>query len=575
MKVIYNNKEVANTTLNYNELFNKPLLNSHELVGNTSLNDIGVYSKPQVDNLIASTRSIKVVSALPTPLVANTMYYVGPDANNLYHIYLVDSSLTLIDLGMSQDAVYLGGNGIDISSDNEISVVFDNETLMLNSEGELYVRSATQNVEGVVSYDNVSIKKNSSGKIYVPTTKSGDRFDNYPYTNTIGYTDVGKAINFYGEDTSTSGNNTLVSVTNPAAGQGNVGDFYVNNTSDSSRSGTVVTSGILDGSTVKYDTSTKKVTVPISKSGDHWGVFPYTDGGGITAVGQAIDFYTSDTTTSGGSARLQFYPNSHKLVLGDYSQSPANVTTIPSGPSTVGSVIQPVYVNDGIITKTQSLFTVDGATNIPANSNLNTTAFTACGKYSCGSSANAGTLTNCPSTSGFTMIVENVVGPDAVSLSNVGGWVSRTRIIESYYGDKWVQSIVKGGASDTTITYGAWRRVLDSGAVSLRHLTDVTRNTTYISEGVVDFWVDHATCVASGFFRLSQDVPAQTVLYTLPSGYTIADNTYGFIFGSAGGFKLAKARYNQATIIADSAITANSSETKYINVTFMLSKYPE
>ena len=150
MKLIYNNKEVANTTLNYNELFNKPLLNSHELVGNTSLNDIGVYSKPQVDNLIASTRSIKVVSALPTPLVANTMYYVGPDANNLYHIYLVDSSLTLIDLGMSQDAVYLGGNGIDISSDNEISVVFDNETLMLNSEGELYVRPATENVEGVV-----------------------------------------------------------------------------------------------------------------------------------------------------------------------------------------------------------------------------------------------------------------------------------------------------------------------------------------------------------------------------------------------------------------------------------------
>ena len=204
MKVIYNNKEVANTTLNYNELFNKPLLNSHELIGNTSLNDIGVYSKPQVDNLIASTRSIKVVSALPTPLVPNTMYYVGPDSTHLYHIHSVDSSLTLIDLGMSQDAVYVGGNGIDISSDNEISVEFDNDTLMLSSEGELYVREATNNVSGVVKYDNTSIKKDSSGKIYVPTTKSGDRYDVYPYTASNGVTDVGKHVNFHITDDSTA-----------------------------------------------------------------------------------------------------------------------------------------------------------------------------------------------------------------------------------------------------------------------------------------------------------------------------------------------------------------------------------
>lgn len=531
MKVIYNNKEVANTTLNYNELFNKPLLNSHELVGNTSLNDIGVYSKPQVDNLIASTRSIKVVSALPTPLVANTMYYVGPDANNLYHIYLVDSSLTLIDLGMSQDAVYLGGNGIDISSDNEISVVFDNETLMLNSEGELYVRSATQNVEGVVSYDNTTIKKNNSGKIHVPQLEG-----------------------------------TKGSATKPV---------YLNDGQITASTGTV---GATDRPVyLKAGTITQTST---PESGSWYKGVPLVSNSGVTEIGNYLDFHNSNTTTKDFNVRLYADMNAQTgLAIMGVKDNGTDLTggyipVITNNWEDVGSPIQPVYVNNGAITKTQSLFTVDGATNIPANSDLNTTAFTACGKYSCGSSSNAGTLTNCPSTSGFHMIVENVVGPDSVSLSNVGGWVSRTRTIESYYGDKWVQSIVKGGASDTTITYGAWRRVLDSGAVSLRHLTGVTRNTTYINGGTVDFWVDHATCVASGYFTLSQDVPAQTVLYTLPSGYTIADNTYGFIFGSAGGFKLAKARYNQDTIIADSAITANSSETKFISLTFMLSKYP-
>ena len=322
MKVIYNNKEVANTTLNYNELFNKPLLNSHELVGNTSLNDIGVYSKPQVDNLIASTRSIKVVSALPTPLVANTMYYVGPDQNNLYHIYLVDSSLTLIDLGMSQDAVYLGGNGIDISSDNEISVVFDNETLMLNSEGELYVRPATENVEGVVSYDNVSIKKNSSGKIYVPTTKSGDRFGVYPFTNAAGNTEIGKAIGFYTSDSDT----------------GWRGELRIDETNHQLVFGDYTTSPTTSKPLVAGETTT---------SGNRWGVYPYTDNGGITAAGTAIDFYTSDTATS-NSARLQFYPGTHKLVLGDYSQSPAAVRTVAMG-DTVGNDYTPVYVDNGII----------------------------------------------------------------------------------------------------------------------------------------------------------------------------------------------------------------------------------
>ena len=258
MKVIYNNKEVANNTRNYNELLNKPLINSVELVGNTTLNDLNVYNKPQVDSLIASSRSVKVVTALPTPVIENTMYYVGPDANNLYHIYLIDSARNIIDLGMSQDNLYTAGNGIDIDSSNEISVKFDNATIMLDSEG-LYAREATDGLTGVVKYDNDSIKKNSSGKLYVPTTKSGDRFGVYPYTDASGITHAGKIQYFYDTDAQTTNYNTKLESVVTAGTVGHAGDLWVTNPKDSTRSGLVLTHGMLDGTSLKYNTTSGKV----------------------------------------------------------------------------------------------------------------------------------------------------------------------------------------------------------------------------------------------------------------------------------------------------------------------------
>ena len=161
MKVIYNEKEIANNTKNYNELLNKPLINSIELVGNTTLNDLNVYNKNQVDNLIASTRSVKVVSALPTPVVANTMYYVGPNADDLYRIYLVDSSLAVIDLGLSQDTIYKNGDAIRINLENEINVKYDDKTLEINSEGELAVIAA----ENTTAYMNGHLLDSESTSI--------------------------------------------------------------------------------------------------------------------------------------------------------------------------------------------------------------------------------------------------------------------------------------------------------------------------------------------------------------------------------------------------------------------------
>ena len=59
MKVIYNNKEIGDNYNNYNRLTDKPLINSIELVGNITLNDINVYTKEEVKKLISSARSVK------------------------------------------------------------------------------------------------------------------------------------------------------------------------------------------------------------------------------------------------------------------------------------------------------------------------------------------------------------------------------------------------------------------------------------------------------------------------------------------------------------------------------------
>lgn len=84
---------------NYNNLSNKPSISGMVLTGNKSLSELDLYSRAEVDNMLASLRSIKVVGAKPTNPVANTLYYVG--TGNPYHIYLYDSSRTEIDLGDS------------------------------------------------------------------------------------------------------------------------------------------------------------------------------------------------------------------------------------------------------------------------------------------------------------------------------------------------------------------------------------------------------------------------------------------------------------------------------------------
>lgn len=368
MKVIYNNKEVANTTLNYNQLLNKPLLNSRELVGNVSLSDINVYDKSAVDNLIASTRSVKAVTSLPSPLVENTMYYVGPDADDNYHVYLVDSALTLIDLGMAKDAgLYKNGVAIDIDTDNKINVQLDYTTTSVNSEGNIEVPTLKGNkgandipvylADGQITASNATVGSSAtdaikpiymnSGKITASSHTVGgtakpvyvDSGTIKPISATVGneYTPV-----YLNSGTITQArillgsNSSQAAVTLPAIpvvsndlGAMEVGqiiDFHTltsgaitpdqnfaariqfapsnnslilwNEEYGGVQQGAILTEKSIDNTSLKVDSSTHKVYVPTTASGDRFGVYPYTDASGITHTGSRIYFYDSDAATS-------------------------------------------------------------------------------------------------------------------------------------------------------------------------------------------------------------------------------------------------------------------------------------
>lgn len=296
MKVIYNDKEVANTTLNYNQLLNKPLLNSRELVGNVSLSDINVYDKNAVDNLIASTRSVKAVTSLPSPLVENTMYYVGPDADDNYHVYLVDSALTLIDLGMAKDAgLYKNGVAIDIDTDNKINVQLDYTTTSVNSEGKIEVtqlkgtKGANDKpiylADGQLTASNATIGSSATDAIKPIYMNSGK-------ITASAHTAGGTAKPVYVD----SGTIKPISAT--------VGNaytpVYLNN-------GTITEARILTGT----NSSQAAVTLP---------AIPVVSNElGAMEVGQIIDFHTltsgAITPDQNFAARLQFAASNNSLIL--------------------------------------------------------------------------------------------------------------------------------------------------------------------------------------------------------------------------------------------------------------------
>ena len=171
MKIVYNSQEIMNHTNDYNGLLNRPMINSHTLEGTVTLSDINAYTKQQVDDLIGNSRSIEIVNALPTNLIENTLYYVGPDASGFYTVYLVDEVRNVFDIGTSQFGEYFAGEGTIIDDDNFISAKIDNATIIVDSENNLHANLSADQVP-------VMVGANSSAagvKGLVPAPAIGDQ----------------------------------------------------------------------------------------------------------------------------------------------------------------------------------------------------------------------------------------------------------------------------------------------------------------------------------------------------------------------------------------------------------------
>ena len=100
------------------------------------------------------------------------------------------------------------------------------------------------------------------------------------------------------------------------------------------------------------------------------------------------------------------------------------------------------------------------ATAIPANADLNSVTYCAVGQYYCPYDATAASLSNCPTSYGFYMIVE---APLSTSYDNEssGTYVYRMRRIIRFDGVQYFQR-VNSGATAGTFTYGEWFKILDS-----------------------------------------------------------------------------------------------------------------
>lgn len=132
---------------------------------------------------------------------------------------------------------------------------------------------------------------------------------------------------------------------------------------------------------------------------------------------------------------------------------------------------------------------VPTGTEITANKDLNTLEFISVGRYYCSANATVATLSNSPTSRAFMM---EVFSPLSTTIDNetTGTWCYRLRLLTTYEGDMWIQT-VDSGATAGVFTYRAWRRYDVPGiksATAVTH-TDYNNNQNYIPNmSFLSFW---------------------------------------------------------------------------------------
>lgn len=102
-KIIVNGQVVAHSSNSYNNLdeVTLPMINSAKLIGNLTSSELNMYTKAEVEKLVASARSVKLVENYPSSPSAGILYYVGTEAPYQVCTYSTDT-LARIDLGSTE-----------------------------------------------------------------------------------------------------------------------------------------------------------------------------------------------------------------------------------------------------------------------------------------------------------------------------------------------------------------------------------------------------------------------------------------------------------------------------------------
>lgn len=98
-KIYVDNKLFMSSTTEYADVANKPMINSVELEGNRTSEELNMYTRTEVDNIIASGRSVLVSETDPPVNPKPNVLYYCKRLNQPMHVILYDSEGTAIDLG--------------------------------------------------------------------------------------------------------------------------------------------------------------------------------------------------------------------------------------------------------------------------------------------------------------------------------------------------------------------------------------------------------------------------------------------------------------------------------------------
>lgn len=136
-KLYKNNDVILKQTDSYNDLKNstKPMINSIMLEGNKTSDELNMYTKDQINQLIAQVRNVRYLETIPADPQANTLYYIGTAKPYNVYLYIEDSStgtLTRLDMGTTEidltEYQKSQDNNLQTTSKNIVGAINENRT---------------------------------------------------------------------------------------------------------------------------------------------------------------------------------------------------------------------------------------------------------------------------------------------------------------------------------------------------------------------------------------------------------------------------------------------------------------